>query len=155
MQFTEHVRVPLVGTHKWARIKYHIMAKKIPYGISDYAEIIKSNFYYVDKTRYIEIIEAAPRFLFLIRPRRFGKSLWLNLMKAYYDIKLADQFDILFGQTYIGQNPTEERNSYLFLNFNFSSVNPNIEKVEASFEAHCSKCFSTFNDRYRSLFGIR
>jgi hypothetical protein len=153
LQFTEHVRVPLVSTHKWAPLKYHTMAKKIPYGISDYARIIKENYYYVDKTRFIETLEVAPPFLFLIRPRRFGKSLWLNLLKAYYDIKLADQFDILFEQTYIGQNPTEERNSYLFLNLNFSSVNPDIEKVEASFEAHCSKCFLTFNDRYRLLLG--
>ncbi len=128
------------------------MAKKIPYGISDYAEIAKNNFYYVDKTRFIETIEDSPRFLFLIRPRRFGKSLWLNTMMAYYDVNETANFEANFGETYIGKHPTEERNNYLILNFNFSGVNPDIEKVESSFESHCSKSFSSFNYRYRSLF---
>ena len=129
------------------------MTKKIPYGISDYAEIAKKNYYYVDKTRFIETVEAAPPFLFLIRPRRFGKSLWLNLMKAYYDINLADQFEAHFGQTYIGHHPTEEKGSYLILSFNFSSVNPELDKVERSFEEHCSKCFEHFNARYSAILG--
>jgi len=129
------------------------MAKKIPYGISDYAEIMKSNFYYVDKTHFIETVESSPRFLFLIRPRRFGKSLWLNLMKAYYDVNTADQFDVLFGQTYIGQHPTEEKNSYLILSFNFSGVNPDIDKVESSFEEHCQQSFNSFYKSYKLLLG--
>ncbi len=129
------------------------MAKKIPYGISDYAEIMKSNFYYVDKTSFIEQVEASPRFLFLIRPRRFGKSLWLNLMKAYYDVNRASDFDLLFGQTYIGKNPSDERNKYLNLSFNFSGVNPDIDKLDASFEAHCSQCFDSFNWAYAALLG--
>jgi len=129
------------------------MAKKIPYGISDYARIIKENFYYVDKTNFIETIESSAPFLFLIRPRRFGKSLWLNLMKAYYDVNTADQFDTLFSQTYIGQHPTEEKNSYLILSFNFSGVNPDIEKVESSFEEHCLQCFNSFYSAYKALLG--
>ncbi len=129
------------------------MAKKIPYGISDYAEIAKHNFYYVDKTRFIETVEAAPRFLFLIRPRRFGKSLWLNTMMTYYDVLEAPNFDVLFGETYIGQHPTEEKNSYLILNFNFSGVNPDIDKVELSFEEHCLQAFESFYRRYKSILG--
>jgi len=129
------------------------MAKKIPYGISDYARIIKENYYYVDKTRFIETVEAAPPFLFLIRPRRFGKSLWLNTMKAYYDVNTANQFEQLFGQTFIGQNPTEEKNSYLILSFNFSSVDADLGTVKSSFEEHCSKSFDTFNDYYAKILG--
>jgi hypothetical protein len=129
------------------------MTKKIPYGISDYARLIKENYYYVDKTRFIETVEASPSFLFLIRPRRFGKSLWLTLMKAYYDINNAEEFNALFGQTYIGQHPTEERNSYLILSFNFSSVNPDIEKVESSFEKHCQQVFHSFYISYKSILG--
>ena len=129
------------------------MAKKIPYGISDYAEIAKNNFYYVDKTRFIETVEASPRFLFLIRPRRFGKSLWLNTMKAYYDVNLANQFNDLFGNTYIGHQPTEEKNSYLILSFNFSAVNPDIEKVEKSFEEHCEQSFQLFFKSYENILG--
>jgi len=123
------------------------MTKKIPYGISDYARIMKENFYYVDKTRFIETVEAAPPFLFLIRPRRFGKSLWLNTMMTYYDVLEAPNFEALFGETYIGQHPTKEKNSYLILNFNFSGVNPELAKLESSFEDHCSKSFTSFNKR--------
>jgi len=129
------------------------MAKKIPYGISDYARIIKENYYYVDKTRFIETVEAAPPFLFLIRPRRFGKSLWLNTMKAYYDVNTANQFQELFGETYIGQNSTKEKNSYLILSFNFSSVDADLGTVKSSFEEHCSKSFDTFNDYYAKILG--
>ena len=129
------------------------MAKKIPYGISDYVRIIKEKFYYVDKTRFIETIEASAPFLFLIRPHRFGKSLWLNTMMTYYDILEAPNFENYFGQTYIGQNPTGEKNSYLILSFNFSGVNPELIDVKSSFEEHCSKCLNTFNNRYRSLMG--
>ncbi len=129
------------------------MAKKIPYGISDYARISTENYYYVDKTSFFEKIEASAPFLFLIRPRRFGKSLWLNTMKAYYDMNLTSQFDELFGDTYIGQHPTNEKNSYLILSFNFSGVNPDINNVEDSFESHCSLCFNAFNSRYASLLG--
>ena len=129
------------------------MAKKIPYGISDYACIIKENYYYVDKTRFIETVEASAPFLFLIRPRRFGKSLWLNTMKAYYDVNTANEFQELFGETYIGQNPTEEKNSYLILSFNFSSVDADLGSVKSSFEEHCSKSFDTFNDYYAQILG--
>jgi hypothetical protein len=129
------------------------MAKKIPYGISDYARLMKEDFYYVDKTRFIETVEASAPFLFLIRPRRFGKSLWLNTMMTYYDVLEAKTFDVNFSNTYIGKHPTEEKNSYLILNFNFSGVNPDIDKVESSFEEHCSKCFNSFNNRYASILG--
>jgi len=129
------------------------MARKIPYGISDYAEIAKHNFYYVDKTRFIEKVEDAPRFLFLIRPRGFGMSLWLNTMKAYYDVNLADQFDELFGETYIGQHPTEEKNSYLILSFNFSSVDSDLSKVKTSFEQHCQQVFHSFYRANKSILG--
>ena len=130
-----------------------IMAKQLPYGISDYARIMKENFYYVDKTRFIETVEASAPFLFLIRPRRFGKSLWLNTLKAYYDINLADQFQELFGEQYIGKHPTAERNKYLILSLNFSGVAAGLDNVESSFEAHCSKSFDKFNEAYRWLLG--
>jgi len=129
------------------------MAKKIPYGISDYAEIAKSNFYYVDKTYFIETVEQASRFLFLIRPRRFGKSLWLNTMMAYYDVNEATNFEANFGETYIGKHPTVERNKYLILNFNFSGVNPELLKLESSFEEHCLQSFESFYRKYKSILG--
>ena len=87
--------------------------KRIPYGISDFRLLSGEDYYYVDKTRFIGEIEKCPNFLFLIRPRRFGKSLWLAMLSAYYDIAAKDQFEELFGRFYIGSHPTPERNSYL------------------------------------------
>jgi hypothetical protein len=63
----------------------------------------------------------------------------------------APNFDALFGETYIGQHPTDEKNSYLILNFNFSGVNPDLAKLESSFEEHCLQSFETFYKRYKSL----
>lgn len=126
--------------------------KKIPYGLSDFRRLSEDNYYYVDKTRFIEEIEASPSFLFMIRPRRFGKSLWLSILDFYYDIELADQFDALFGNYYIGQHPTPERNKYLMLSFNFAGVNPEIDKVEASFESYLRLRLMNFNMKYAHLF---
>ena len=86
------------------------MMKQIPYGITDFSRIQKENYYYVDKTMFIEKIEMQPPYLFLIRPRRFGKSLTLAMLEAYYDVNHAEQFDELFGQLYIGQHPTKLHN---------------------------------------------
>ena len=127
--------------------------KRIPYGVSDFRRFSREDYYYVDKTRFIGEIEKCPNFLFLIRPRRFGKSLWLAMLSAYYDIAAKDQFDELFGRFYIGSHPTPDRNSYLILQFNFAMVNPEPEVLEQSFEEHTSACFDVFNAKYGHLLG--
>jgi len=113
--------------------------KKIPYGISNYHKIKSENYYFVDKTKFIELLEnlGAP-YLFLLRPRRFGKSLFISVLEHYYDILAKDKFDTLFGDTYIGQNPTPLRNSYPVLKFNFSMVRVQgtIENIRHSFNLH-------------------
>lgn len=88
------------------------IAKRIPYGSAEFGRMRYDNSYYVDKTRFIPLLEAQPYFVFLIRPRRFGKTLWLSLLQHYYDVNRADEFDALFAGTYIGDHPTAERNSY-------------------------------------------
>lgn len=98
----------------------HDNIKQIPYGLADFWKIQRSHMYYVDKTRFIPLIEASSRFIFFIRPRRFGKSLWLSVLENYYDIGFKEWFEETFHNTYIGQNPTEERNAYLILMFNLS-----------------------------------
>ena len=74
--------------------------KLLPYGISDYAQVKREGKYMVDKTQYLKRMERAGHFLFLIRPRRFGKSMFLSMMEAYYDIEAKDNSDLLFGVTY-------------------------------------------------------
>jgi hypothetical protein len=95
---------------------------RIPYGISNFAMLREENYLYVDKTKYIEILENLPPYQFLIRPRRFGKSLFLSMLENYYDIHKKGQFMSLFGDLYIGQNPTPDQNNYLVLSLSFSSI---------------------------------
>jgi hypothetical protein len=86
--------------------------KKIPYGIADFKVIQDENYYYVDKTMFIPLLEETGKFLFFIRPRRFGKTLFLNVLESYYDLAWKKDFDHLFKETYIKAHPTQERNSY-------------------------------------------
>ena len=97
--------------------------KKLPYGISNYEKIIEENYEYIDKTQYIEKLEnlSEPNIMFL-RPRKFGKTLFTSVMENYYDVKKVDKFEKLFGDTYIGKNPTPNKNSYNILRFNFSGI---------------------------------
>lgn len=129
------------------------MAKKgIPYGVTDFRMIREENYYYVDKTRYISLLEDVARFFFLIRPRRFGKSLFVNMLTWYYDINRKELFNDLFGDLYIGQHPTDEQGKYLILSFNFSAVNPDPDKLMESFEWHCHLRFMEFANAYVSYF---
>jgi len=126
--------------------------KRIPYGLSDYSRIRELDSYYIDKTHHIPLIEAGPLYLFCLRPRRSGKSLWLSVLQHYYDINLADQFEYFFGDTYIGQHPTPERNSYLVMMFNFSLVSPILSRVEESFEDTGALAVEDFLKRYERFF---
>jgi hypothetical protein len=128
--------------------------KQIPYGVSDYNEFKVKNLYYVDKTRFIRDIEKKGSYLFLIRPRRFGKSLFLGILEAYYDIALKDRFDSLFSGTDIRQNPTKEKNSYMILKLNFSAVNPEISRVEEAFTNYIKDSVSDFIMKYEKQLDI-
>lgn len=127
-------------------------AKNIPYGLTDFARIRKDNYYYVDKTQYIPLIERAAPYFFLIRPRRFGKSLLINVLTWYYDINRKDRFEEVFGGCRIADTPTAEQGKYLILSFNFSDVNPMPDKVFESFEQHCSFRFMEFAGNYERFF---
>ena len=93
----------------------------------------------------------APVFL---RPRRFGKTLWCSILECYYDINRADQFDCLFGGTYIAENPTAERNSLLVMRFNFSVIKVSDKEtdIEKSFDSICEGVFNIFLTQYAAYF---
>jgi hypothetical protein len=128
--------------------------KPIPYGVADFDKFRRKNYYYVDKTRYIRDIEKKGDYLFFIRPRRFGKSLFLGIMEAYYDIALKDKFDYFFSGTEIHRDPTGEKNSYLVFKLNFSLVNPEISLVEGSFLHYIRESALAFITKYEKLLGI-
>ena len=127
--------------------------KALPYGISDFPRIRCEDYYYVDKSRFIEILERQPPYLFLIRPRRFGKSLFLAMLEAYYSIDYAGRFEELFGELYIGQHPTKRHNSYMVLRFNFSAISSKLEDVERSFSEYCCMVMKNFILKYEHLLG--
>ena len=104
--------------------------QKLPYGISDYERLIENDYYYIDKTEYIEKIEnlAEPYIMFL-RPRKFGKTLFTSTLENYYDVAKANKFERLFGGTYIGQHPTKLKNKYHILKFNFSGIDTSNEET--------------------------
>ena len=108
---------------------------KLPYGVSDFKKMRTENYLYIDKTEYIQKLEEiSSDYLFFMRPRRFGKSLFLSTLQYYYDLNHQDQFKKLFSDLYIGNNPTELRNSYFILKLNFSGLNTDTkEKLAASF----------------------
>jgi len=93
-----------------------------PYGIADFRKICEGGYFYVDRTDRIPLIENAGSQLVFLRPRRFGKSLWLSTLENYYDLARADDFEQLFGGLKIGQNPTPLHNRYFILKLNFSVV---------------------------------
>ena len=96
--------------------------KQIPYGVADFVSVRERNLYYVDKTMYLKELEAQPDSLFFIRPRRFGKSLFISMLRAYYDKAMAGKFDKLFGDLWVGQHPTPLKNRYQILYLDFSRV---------------------------------
>ena len=124
--------------------------KKLPYGISNYEELVEDGYYYVDKTMYIEKLEnlAEKRILFL-RPRKFGKTLFTSTLENYYDLKKVDKFKTLYGNTYIGKNPTKLKNSYYILKFNFSGIDTsNEETTMKGFRSKVQSSIKFFVEKY-------
>ncbi|HLP60653.1 MAG TPA: AAA family ATPase, partial [Candidatus Deferrimicrobium sp.] len=127
--------------------------KRIPYGVSNYERIVQRNCYYVDKTMYLETIENAGDYLFFIRPRRFGKSLFLAVLQGYYDVHFKERFDELYKGTWIYTHPTAERGAYLVLPFNFSAIDPGRDKIDASFLNHVQGQAHSFVLKYSQYLG--
>ena len=126
--------------------------KQLPLGIADFERIRQQNFYYVDKTMFIPRLEFASSYLFLVRPRRFGKSLMLSMLQAYYDVNMKDCFDKLFGDLWIGSHPTPYKNYYAVLHLDFSQVIGSIGKLQENFDEYCGMVCEIFAQQYEHLF---
>ncbi len=127
--------------------------KKPPYGISNYESLITDNYYFVDKTKYIEILEEVPeKSIFFLRPRKFGKSLFVSMLQYYYGVEYKNKFDSLFGEFYIGKNPTKKANKYYVLVFDFSGIDTsNNGKTIISFHNKILDGIKAFNNSYKSF----
>ena len=124
--------------------------KKLPYGISDYENLIEEDYYYVDKTMYIEKLENLPeRYIMFLRPRKFGKTLFTSTLENYYDLQKANKFEKLFANTYIGKKTTKLKNSYYILKFNFSGINTSDEETTMQgFKREVASSIRLFVDKY-------
>ena len=122
--------------------------KRVPYGVSDFANVIEQNQYYVDKTMFIPELEKQPSNLFFIRPRRFGKSIFLSMLYSYYDCSQSDVFQKLFGNLWIGQHPTPLQGKYQVLFLDFSQITGNIDKLEDKFNSYLSINLDAFVRQY-------
>ena len=122
--------------------------RQIPYGVSDFRSVRDRDLYYVDKTMYLPILEGQSDTLIFIRPRRFGKSLFINMMRLYYDKLEAENFEKLFGDLYIGQHPTPLRNKYQVLYLDFSQIGGGIDELYAQCDTYLSVCLDGFVRKY-------
>ena len=129
--------------------------RQIPYGVSDFVSIREDNLYYIDKTMYLAELESQPRTLIFIRPRRFGKSLFISMMQAYYDKAMAGRFDELFGDLWVGKHPTPLRNRYQVMYFDYSRAGGTIERLEDNFNEYSCGCIDSFIDRYKDEYPER
>ena len=123
----------------------------IPYGRGNFRSVRLDRCLYVDKTRFIRTLEQE-RFVFFIRPRRFGKTLWLTMLNAYYDRAQAKDFDAVFAGTDIGREPTGNRSRYVALYFDFSAFKQALPTLEESFDEHCTLHVDHTLRRNRDLF---
>ena len=125
---------------------------KIAYGEASFDNLKSQGATYIDKTMFIPLMEIHTKFFF-IRPRRFGKSLWISVLQAYYDVAKSDKFDTLFDGLYIKDNPTDYKNSYLILKFDFSGINTeNEESLKSDFTFRIRRQVISFFKYYKSFF---
>ena len=122
--------------------------KRLPYGISDFKQVVREGKYYVDKTMFLPQMEETDNFLFLIRPRRFGKSIFLSMLRAYYDINERDNFDKYFGGLWIASHPTELRNTFQVLHLDFSQIGGTIDQLNEKFDSYLGVMLDSFAARY-------
>ena len=122
--------------------------KRIPYGVSSFVEVVEQNQYYVDKTMYLPLLERQPNYLFLIRPRRFGKSIFLGMLRAYYDLAQKEKFAARFGNLWIGSRPTPLQGAFQVLYMDFSRIGGQGEGLAQNFNDYCSMCVDNFASIY-------
>ncbi len=125
--------------------------KQLPYGLSDFKSVRLQNLYYVDKTMYLPLLEKKAHYLFFIRPRRFGKSMFLSMMEAYYDSFRTEKFDFYFHDLWIGSHPTPLKNIYQVLYLDFSRVSQD-GKLEENFNSYCCIQLDTFMSKYQQYY---
>lgn len=126
--------------------------KRIPYGVSNFRQVVDENLYYADKTMYLEKMENTGNFLFLARPRRFGKSIFISMMREYYDINERENFDRYFAGLYIHSHPTRDRAAFQVLFLDLSQVGGDSRSARRLFEDYGCEQLNDFAKRYARFY---
>ena len=126
--------------------------KEIPYGVSNFVTVVEQNQYYVDKTMYLPLLEKQPRSLFFIRPRRFGKSIFLSMLRTYYDIAQKPKFEARFGNLWVGKHPTPLQGAYQILSLDFSRVSGQADRLAINFNNYCCGALDDFAFVYEAYY---
>jgi len=126
---------------------------KFPYGIADFQAIREEGYLYIDRTDRIPLMEEIGKQVLFLRPRRFGKSLWLSTLENYYDLARSDRFDGIFGGLKIGRNPTPRHNSYIVMVWDFSTVDTqgDSDYIRGALYRHINVCIGRVLGRYPQL----
>ncbi len=129
---------------------------RIPYGKSNFKDLIEEGYFYQDRSMYIRRLEEETAgLLFYLRPRRFGKSLFVSMLRYYYGLEHKEKFESIFGKLAIGKKPTTMANGYLVLTFEFSGIMTDTPKH--TFEGFFSKVIdsvSNFLTEYKQFFTL-
>ena len=126
--------------------------KRIPYGISSFKQVREEGLYLVDKSMFFEQLELAGNFFYIVRPRRFGKSLFLNMLEAYYDINEKDNFDKLFAGLYVADHPTGNRNKYLVMHLDFSQIQGDVDLIAENLNIYLTNQCNLFALKYKQFY---
>lgn len=126
--------------------------KRIPYGISDFRQLRREDLYYVDKSMFLPVMENTDHFLFLVRPRRFGKSIFLSMMSAYYDVNEREKFNSLFQGLWIHEHPTELQGQFQVLHLDFSQITGGMDALEENVYSYLCIMIDDFARRYARFY---
>ena len=128
--------------------------KRIPIGVSDFKHLIEENFYYFDKTNFIEqVIQDGAQVKLFTRPRRFGKTLNMSMLKYFFDIKEAEKNKKLFKDLYIEKtNFFKEQGQYPVIFLSLKDLKATTwEEMEKDIKSTVASLFLEYEDLYYEL----
>ncbi|WP_270465187.1 MULTISPECIES: AAA family ATPase [Fusobacterium] len=131
--------------------------KRIGIGVSDFKHLIEEDFYYFDKTKFIdEIIKDGAQVKLFTRPRRFGKTLNMSMLKYFFDIKKADENRKLFKDLYIEKTVSfKEQGQYPVIFLSLKDLKATTwEEMERKIIITLSDFFSEYEYLLNELTGI-
>ena len=128
--------------------------KRIPIGLSDFKHLIEEDFYYFDKTKFIdEIIQDGAQVKLFTRPRRFGKTLNISMLKYFFDIKEAEKNKKLFKDLYIEKTDSfKEQGQYPVIFLSLKDLKATTwEEMQKDIKSTVASLFLEYEDLYYEL----